>query len=320
MIALAVVALAVSIKVGMDVRGDAVNHYKTLAVSRHSSPIDIRKAYKQISRVLHPDKNPSPTAEAEFQRVKTAYDVLMDEKQRDVYNRFGADSLSFDPRHDELKLLSSISAAYISWLVAIFVTTVPHGSRASRTWASIVGVAMLVLEVCLCLTETAIPTWFPSSHVTEAELVVFLHRVFPGIMVALRCLSESFYVDVDDISMKFLLEMEQQYASMSVLMKMLRTEVASVGSSSNGSSGNGSSTRKRSNSNGDDAAKSKEDMTARIDELSAAIDESSVKRGNLIELLKGSVNDPAAGYYWLVLVVMYGAMYLSSSGEEDAKG
>lgn len=316
LIALAVVAVAVSIKVGMDMRGDTVNHYKTLSVGRHSSPIDVRKAYKQISRVLHPDKNPSPNAEAEFQRVKTAYDVLMDEKQRDVYNRFGADSLSFDPRHDELKLLSSIGAAYIFWLVAIFVTTVPSGSHASRTWASLIGIGILVLEVCMCLTETAIPSWFP-SHLTEAELIMFLHRIFPGIIVTLRCISESFYVDVDDTSMQFLLEMEQQHTSMRLLLRMLKSEMAgSGGSSSNGGSSNGG----RSVSNGGDVAKSKEDMTAKIDEVSATIDESSAKRGKLVELLKGSVNDPVANYYWLVLVFMYGAMYLSSGSEEEAKG
>jgi molecular chaperone DnaJ len=51
------------------------NFYSILQVSRHSSALEIRQAYKKVSKKLHPDKNPSPDAEAMFQEVKTAYDV-----------------------------------------------------------------------------------------------------------------------------------------------------------------------------------------------------------------------------------------------------
>ena len=329
--ALGVLAVALALKLGYDMHGDAASYYKALEVGRHSSPIDIRKAYKQISRTLHPDKNPSPTAETDFQRVKAAYDVLMDEKLRDVYNRFGAEALTFDPRHDELKLLSTISSTYIFWLVIIFVTTVPSGSRASRTWAAIVGIAILVLEVCLCLTETSIPLWFP-KHVTEAELVVFLHRVFPGLLVALRCISETFYVDIDDVSLQFLQEMELQHTCMSNLLQQLKTSMtlhdsnnaAGCSSSSSCSSGSGgSSSSSNSISKGgvvSEKVKTNEALAVKLDDLMTILDESSTKRSKLVEMLDKSVSDPAAGYYWLVLVIMYGALYLSSSGVEEGGG
>lgn len=37
--------------------------------------MEVRQAYKKVSKKLHPDKNPSQNAEAMFQQVKVAYDV-----------------------------------------------------------------------------------------------------------------------------------------------------------------------------------------------------------------------------------------------------
>ena len=46
------------------------NYYSILEVGRHSSPLDVRQAYKRVSKKLHPDKNPGPRAEELFQQVK----------------------------------------------------------------------------------------------------------------------------------------------------------------------------------------------------------------------------------------------------------
>jgi curved DNA-binding protein CbpA len=54
---------------------------------------EIRRAYKAGSLVLHPDKNPSPNAEAIFVAFKEAYTVLNDGVLRERYNRFGIDIL-----------------------------------------------------------------------------------------------------------------------------------------------------------------------------------------------------------------------------------
>lgn len=51
------------------------NLYSVLEVSRHNSALEIRQSYKKLSKKLHPDKNPSPNAEAMFQQLKLAYDV-----------------------------------------------------------------------------------------------------------------------------------------------------------------------------------------------------------------------------------------------------
>src|SRR5690349_11840219 len=98
--------------------------------------------------------------------------VLMDEGMRDIYNRFGAVDLQFDPRKDEIKLIADIAVVYLTWAVLAYLMTIPGGARASRTWLMILAVTMLAVEAAFKLTETALPEWMPES-LTEHEVVWF---------------------------------------------------------------------------------------------------------------------------------------------------
>lgn len=53
------------------------NHYRTLEVGRHSNTLEIRRSYKSLSKLYHPDKNPDPAAEVTFNKIKIAYDVCI---------------------------------------------------------------------------------------------------------------------------------------------------------------------------------------------------------------------------------------------------
>ena len=129
----------------------------------------------------------------------------MDEGVRDIYNRFGGDELSFDPRKDEMKLISDIAVVYLFWAVMGYIMTIPSGARACRTWLMIIGVVILAIEVAFKLTDTQIPDWMP-ERMTEYELISYLHAVFPLLIASLRILSESLYVDVDQTSLLVLKE------------------------------------------------------------------------------------------------------------------
>jgi molecular chaperone DnaJ len=73
------------------------DYYAALGVPQDADASAIKKAYRQLARDLHPDKNPGNTeAESRFKEVSEAYDVLSDPKRRGEYDEarrlFGAGS------------------------------------------------------------------------------------------------------------------------------------------------------------------------------------------------------------------------------------
>jgi molecular chaperone DnaJ len=68
--------------------------YEVLGVERGASPADLKKAYRRLAQQYHPDKNPDDhTAEEKFKEAANAYQILSDDEQRAVYDRFGFDGL-----------------------------------------------------------------------------------------------------------------------------------------------------------------------------------------------------------------------------------
>ncbi|HEX2705619.1 MAG TPA: molecular chaperone DnaJ [Candidatus Lustribacter sp.] len=69
------------------------DYYGALGVTRDASPEEIKRAYRQLARKLHPDVNSGHEAEEDFKKVSQAYDVLGDADKRRAYD-MGADPYS----------------------------------------------------------------------------------------------------------------------------------------------------------------------------------------------------------------------------------
>lgn len=68
----------------------AVDFYSVLGIGRDANDKEIKSAYRQLARKLHPDLNPGDEAASDrFKQVNEAYDVLGDKKKRKDYDEFG---------------------------------------------------------------------------------------------------------------------------------------------------------------------------------------------------------------------------------------
>ena len=69
---------------------NTTRYYEILGVDKKASQSDIRKAYRKLVKIKHPDKGGN---EKEFQDLQTAYDVLSDENKRKVYDEYGEEGI-----------------------------------------------------------------------------------------------------------------------------------------------------------------------------------------------------------------------------------
>jgi len=66
--------------------GKPVTLYEVLGVREAAAGIEIKKAYRRLAKMWHPDVNYEPNAHEQFVRIQAAYDVLSDPKLRARYD------------------------------------------------------------------------------------------------------------------------------------------------------------------------------------------------------------------------------------------
>ncbi|MDA3908259.1 MAG: molecular chaperone DnaJ [Sulfurimonas sp.] len=71
-----------------------LSYYEILEVSKNADKTTIKKAYRTMAKIYHPDKNSGDEeAEHKFKLCNEAYQCLSDDKQRSVYDRYGKEGL-----------------------------------------------------------------------------------------------------------------------------------------------------------------------------------------------------------------------------------
>lgn len=61
--------------------------YSVLGLESTDSLTDIKKQFKKMALIYHPDKNPSPDANEKFNQIRIAYDILSDVNKKEKYDK-----------------------------------------------------------------------------------------------------------------------------------------------------------------------------------------------------------------------------------------
>nr|XP_053635792.1 dnaJ protein homolog 1-like [Cherax quadricarinatus] len=69
------------------------DYYKILGLEKSATDEDIKKAYRKMALMYHPNKNKSFFAEEKFKDIAEAYEVLSDKMKRKIYDIYGEEGL-----------------------------------------------------------------------------------------------------------------------------------------------------------------------------------------------------------------------------------
>ena len=224
--------------IGIEMKANGPNHYQLLGVTRESNPLEIKRAYKKLSLQLHPDKNPAPDAVEQFDKVKQAYDTLMDMELHEVYNKFGKEGVDSNKRYNENQFLLETGIFYVTWGMMAFMLTLGKKSGDARNWTFTGLVVMLVLEITLMTSQTnPLPTWlFPTS--TEYDVVSLMHSLFPAFMNGCRSLGAYLYVDLEAQTRQLLLALQEQGKDILLVLRDVQISVSNIQTTGGGGGGN----------------------------------------------------------------------------------
>ena len=71
--------------------------YALLGLPRTASLEDVKRAYRRLAMRWHPDRNPTASAEAEFKRIKAAYELILDPQRYAQWQQGGSASGFSEP-------------------------------------------------------------------------------------------------------------------------------------------------------------------------------------------------------------------------------
>jgi molecular chaperone DnaJ len=90
--------------------------YEVLGLQRDAGDQEVKKAFRQLARELHPDVNAhDPDAEEKFKEAVEAYEILSDAERRATYDRYGHEGLrsgGYAPNFDSFGSISDLFNAF----------------------------------------------------------------------------------------------------------------------------------------------------------------------------------------------------------------
>ncbi|KAA6428084.1 MAG: radial spoke 16 [Trebouxia sp. A1-2] len=69
------------------------DYYQALGLTRNATDVDVKKAFRKLALVYHPDRNASDTAKQDFLQICEAYDILSNPQRKGILDLHGEQAL-----------------------------------------------------------------------------------------------------------------------------------------------------------------------------------------------------------------------------------
>lgn len=174
------------------------NHYELLGVSRNASEKEIATVYRRRAVQLHPDRNPSPDAAAEFIKLKEAAEVISNKSKRETYAKFGdfEDDMVNSGNMSMLAIVPVLTYV-VNWIVGVMSTLTPELSSA-RMYISLYIVFACVAELLMRFFDQDLFCFVPFiGNWLQFEKIAALRSLFSSILSYSIIISRETYHDME---------------------------------------------------------------------------------------------------------------------------
>jgi len=199
--AISFLVVIAALTVGYELKDNPPNYYAALGVDRQATPADIKKAYYRLSKDLHPDKNPSPTANEDFTKLQRMQEILLDPQLRQEYELFGDQGMEYAKKGQNNSVVSqalvNMGVYYVIWLMLTFFLTSGQAFKGARMWSMAGLLVLAMIEFKMKISHDDPFKFFAQTPVFEK--MEWLHRLYPPFMNGCRIISMSLFVDVEQL-------------------------------------------------------------------------------------------------------------------------
>jgi hypothetical protein len=235
------------------------NYYELLGTPRGASSSDLRKAFRQASLRVHPDKDPSESAAAQFKQLTDAHAVLSAAAPTvQAYELHGAEAAlaslgtareralskakASAAGNTELRAVIAIFAFHVVWAVAAFLLSASlRGAASCRDWLFSGHLLATVAEISLQYQGLRL---LPEALVAQTpvfEQVALLRSLIPPFTVLCCLAGAGTFVDAVEAAAVLQRELLDSNKELLVALGELKSEIASSAGGGGGGGGKGAS-------------------------------------------------------------------------------